>query len=299
MTSWVLTIAKDYPNHWEIAKEEGLWDMATNRPIKAGDVVYFWISQHGFIGRAEVSDSATPLTGAKDLPWTDDGERDYVSRFRFATATDLAAEQVSWSEVKEKTGFRQSPSWAPHSDDPAVEAWLSSLFASQDDDAERAYATAESAAVQLADLQEDTRDRALAEIAVRRGQGPFRKSLLTAYERQCAITGTKEEAVLEAAHISPYRGDHTNLVANGLLLRADIHTLFDLHLVTVRREGGRHVVRVSPAVGEQIYRDLDGRPTANLPSRAKERPSAEALADHNQGCAWLTGRRGLTVDYAR
>ncbi|WP_193312965.1 HNH endonuclease [Georgenia subflava] len=295
MTSWVLTIAKDYPNHWDIAKENGLWDMATSRPIKSGDVVYFWISKHGFIGRVEVTDGATPLTGNEDLPWTDEGEREYVSRFRFRAAADMAADRVSWSEVQENTGFRQSPSWAPHSDDSAVEAWLSSLF-EQFDAAETAFVDSAAAVARIADLKEDSRERALAEIAVRRGQGPFRKSLLSAYGRRCTVTGTAEEAVLEAAHISPYRGEHTNVVANGLLLRSDIHTLFDLHLLTVRREGERHVVHVSPALGEDIYRALDGRAIGHLPRNPQHWPSAEALADHNEACPWLAGHQG-TVDF--
>ncbi|EOB3111711.1 HNH endonuclease, partial [Yersinia enterocolitica] len=44
----------------------------------------------------------------------------------------------------------------------------------------------------------------------------------------CALT-----ELLEAAHIHPYKGAHTNVVSNGLLLRADIHTLFDLGLINI------------------------------------------------------------------
>ncbi|WP_341358362.1 HNH endonuclease signature motif containing protein [Georgenia sp. M64] len=298
----MLTIHKDYPNHWEIAKENGLWDMAKRMsPIKKGDVVYFWLSQHGFVGRVEVSVDATALTGVENLPWTDDGERLYVGRFRFDRASDLSARQVSWASVMESTGLSANPSLRHSTTDSAAEAWLSSLFTTTttEDDAERAFATAESAAAELADLKEDTRERALAEIAVRRGQGQFRTSLLSTYGRRCAVTGTAEGAVLEAAHISPYRGTHTNIVANGLLLRSDIHTLFDLHLLTVQREGGYLVVRVSPAVVEMIYRELDGRPVRHLPDEPQDFPSTEALADHNQGCPWLSGRYRVTVDYSR
>jgi len=56
---------------------------------------------------------------------------------------------------------------------------------------------------------------------------------MNAYERRCAITGCTIDHVLEAAHISPYLGEHTNHVTNGLLLRADIHTLFDRGLIKV------------------------------------------------------------------
>ncbi|MBB5371960.1 HNH endonuclease [Acidocella aromatica] len=73
-------------------------------------------------------------------------------------------------------------------------------------------------------------------IVLRRGQSSFRKKLMIAYESRCAITGCTIPEVLEAAHISPYMGDKTNHVTNGLLLRADIHTLFDCGLIEVSRD---------------------------------------------------------------
>lgn len=70
-------------------------------------------------------------------------------------------------------------------------------------------------------------------IKSRRGQASFRNALLQAYSQTCFITGCKTEHVLEAAHIVPH-GDETNYcVFNGLLLRADIHTLFDLELLSI------------------------------------------------------------------
>lgn len=83
---------------------------------------------------------------------------------------------------------------------------------------------------------EDLRVRVPGSLFIRRGQPRFRRLLLDAYLGRCAITGTAIPALLEAAHISRYRGDHTDRVDNGLLLRADIHTLFDLHLLTVLSE---------------------------------------------------------------
>ena len=68
-------------------------------------------------------------------------------------------------------------------------------------------------------------------ICIRRGQPAFRAALLAAYGGRCAITGCDVEDVLEAAHISPYSGPSSSHASNGLLLRADIHTLFDCGLV--------------------------------------------------------------------
>lgn len=79
----------------------------------------------------------------------------------------------------------------------------------------------------------DERERAMRAICIRRGQPAFRKALMTAYGGRCAVTGCDVEDVLEAAHISPYSGTSSDHVTNGLLLRADIHTLLDCGLLAV------------------------------------------------------------------
>ena len=70
-------------------------------------------------------------------------------------------------------------------------------------------------------------------VVLRQGQKKFRKSLLESYEGRCAISGCNVQQVLEAAHIMPYLGEETNHVENGLLLRADLHTLFDLGKIKI------------------------------------------------------------------
>jgi predicted restriction endonuclease len=62
---------------------------------------------------------------------------------------------------------------------------------------------------------------------VRRGQPAFRRRLLAAYEGTCCISGWAPEAVLEAAHIQEHSKAGLNSMANGLLLRSDLHALFD------------------------------------------------------------------------
>ncbi|OWW18369.1 hypothetical protein AYR66_01235 [Noviherbaspirillum denitrificans] len=79
---------------------------------------------------------------------------------------------------------------------------------------------------------EDGRERVAREIAIRRGQSAFRRQLLDAYGC-CAMSGSTVVETLEAAHIVPYQGPGTNHPSNGLLLRADLHTLFDLGLLAV------------------------------------------------------------------
>ena len=112
-------------------------------------------------------------------------------------------------------------------------------------------------------------------IIQRRGQPSFRRGLLTAYGYRCQITQYAGEPALEAAHIYPYSegGEHTNDLRNGLLLRADIHTLFDLGLLRVA-PGSLEVRIMNPLAGSS-YASLDG---TVLHTSAALRPSDQALA---------------------
>lgn len=103
----------------------------------------------------------------------------------------------------------------------------------------------------------DDRERAIRAIRIRRGQADFRTALMAAYGRRCAITGCAVEDVLEAAHIHPYFGKLSNHVSNGLLLRADIHTLFDCWLITI--EPNSRTVIVADALKSSSYAKLAGR----------------------------------------
>jgi putative restriction endonuclease len=116
----------------------------------------------------------------------------------------------------------------------------------------------------------------------RRGQGAFRLIVSDAYQKRCAVTGEKTFPVLEAAHIKPVSkgGDHRT--ENGLLLRSDLHTLFDRGYVTVTPKGE---FLVSPKLKEtwtngRVYYDLD-RSSIRMPSEERNRPSALLLEWHN------------------
>jgi hypothetical protein len=79
----------------------------------------------------------------------------------------------------------------------------------------------------------DRREQVIRQIRERRGQKKFRDQLRLRYGDQCQLTGCKITELLEAAHIKDYRGTDDNEVRNGLLLRSDIHTLFDLRLIGI------------------------------------------------------------------
>ena len=76
---------------------------------------------------------------------------------------------------------------------------------------------------------------------VRKGQSRFRKALQNLYGSRCAFTGTFEETVLEACHIISHAKTGDNSLDNGLLLRSDIHVLFDEHLMTLANDG-QHIL---------------------------------------------------------
>jgi HNH endonuclease len=115
----------------------------------------------------------------------------------------------------------------------------------------------------------------------RLGQGAFRVVVTDAYERHCAVTGEKTLPVLEAAHIRPVASGGSHRVDNGLLLRSDIHTLFDRGYVTVTP--GYHF-RVSERLRRdwqngRVYYDLTGRPI-HLPPDAACQPNKIDLEWH-------------------
>lgn len=102
------------------------------------------------------------------------------------------------------------------------------------------YPTAEESENNLNDLEDDyipsnsdERPQIIQTIFARRGQEKFRDSLRNLYGDKCMITGCEILHIIEAAHINPYRGEKDNHVTNGLLLRSDIHTLFDLNLIGI------------------------------------------------------------------
>lgn len=79
----------------------------------------------------------------------------------------------------------------------------------------------------------DARKRIDAQIVARQGGKAFRSEALSRFNGRCAISGWTVVEVLEAAHIVPYLGLHTNEPDNALLLRSDLHTLFDRGLLSI------------------------------------------------------------------
>jgi putative restriction endonuclease len=117
----------------------------------------------------------------------------------------------------------------------------------------------------------------------RLGQRSFRVAVLDSYGRRCAITNEKTLPVLEAAHIRDYHEFPVHSINNGILLRADIHKLFDAGYVTVTPE---YQFEVSRRIKEEFengrdYYALHGS-RIRLPQDIADRPAVESLIWHNE-----------------
>jgi putative restriction endonuclease len=116
----------------------------------------------------------------------------------------------------------------------------------------------------------------------RLGQGAFRLLVTDAYGRRCAVTKEKALPVLQAAHIQPVSQGGRHLVSNGLLLRSDVHTLFDRGYVTITPD---HEFRVSRRLRDEFdngeeYFAMQGTELW-LPAATADRPMEELLHWHN------------------
>jgi len=116
----------------------------------------------------------------------------------------------------------------------------------------------------------------------RLGQGTFRIAVLDAYSRACAVTGEHSLPALEAAHIRSYAHSGPHEVCNGLLLRADLHRLFDTGYVTVTPE-------LRLVVGDRLRKEYrNGRSYYPLhgarllvPTTLADQPAKDFLDWHN------------------
>lgn len=114
------------------------------------------------------------------------------------------------------------------------------------------------------------------EVAARLGQPQFRSAALRAYRGACAISACEEQSTLQAAHIVPVSKKGQHAIANSMILRADLHNLFDLGLIWV---DSKFAVQVSDEVKDSGYRKLRGTPVA-IPDGAKKSDMKPAFAAH-------------------
>ncbi|TMI71242.1 MAG: HNH endonuclease [Bacteroidetes bacterium] len=121
-------------------------------------------------------------------------------------------------------------------------------------------------------------------VKVRLGQGAFRVLVTDAYQRKCAISGERTLPVLEAAHIKPYAKSGLHLISNALLLRSDIHKLFDTGYLTITAD---LKVEVSKRIKEEFengkeYYRFHGNNLYNLPYKLINKPENRFVEWHNE-----------------
>ncbi|WP_346798106.1 HNH endonuclease signature motif containing protein [Halomonas sp. Bachu 37] len=149
-------------------------------------------------------------------------------------------------------------------------------------------------------LRTDRRTRRQHETVVREGQPEFRLDVLANYGGRCCLSGCRESVILEAAHISPYTGPHSNHTANGLCLRVDIHRLFDRFRVSIHPD--TLTLAIAPSLSDDpTYQALAGKrmTTGRIP--ASQALLAEHyrrfMAEHSPSAPWDAHRSAdVTVE---
>jgi putative restriction endonuclease len=116
------------------------------------------------------------------------------------------------------------------------------------------------------------------------GQGAFRVMVTDGYSRRCSITGEKTLPVLEAAHIKPYAVTGPHLLSNGILLRSDLHKLFDTGYLTITKD---RKVEISSRIKEEYqngkeYYQYHGKDLLYLPVKEMDRPDERFIEWHNE-----------------
>lgn len=271
------------------------------RAVAAGEPFLFKLhSPHRFIvgGGFFVGYAALPLS----LAWMTFAEKNGVADFRtFASRISYYRNRSQPPEHDPRIGcivlnapfFFREDEWIPEPENwssnlvqgrtySTAEPIGASLWQQVQERLQHASVTPNAATYQIAETQ--ARYGTEYTTRSRLGQGAFRVLVTEAYKQRCAITGEKTLPVLQASHIKPFSQDGPNEVSNGLLLRSDLHILFDRGYLTVDPQ---LYVEISSRIKEEFengreYYALHGKPLVVQPTRLFERPSPEYLDWHNQ-----------------
>jgi hypothetical protein len=145
-----------------------------------------------------------------------------------------------------------------------------------------------SQAVPIDDTAQEVAARLKRLLAMRPHQRLFSEGVREKYRNKCAVTGCLTPAALEAAHINTHKGEDDNSLANGILLRSDIHGLFDRFLITLSEDGTK--IETSPELTDPGYAALKTA-TVTRPVGGPA-PSAKNIREHRRRFFERLGRRG-------
>jgi putative restriction endonuclease len=283
------------------ADEVNFWQPSGSREFRAiqpGEPFLFKLhSPDNFIvgGGFFVRYSALPSSLAWDAFGSKNGVTsldELIARVRRYRKADDSLDPVIGCNVLAEPFFLPDSAWIPAPTD-----WAPNIVQGKTYDTAAANGQALWGAVQAALRRESVADLAATNdvgtdarygseylTRGRLGQGAFRVLVTDAYQRRCAVTGEKTLPVLEAAHIKPYALQGPHRVSNGLLLRSDLHKLFDLGYVTVTPDLRLEVsqkLRTEWQNGREYYA-YHGQALRMQPVDAINRPSADFLIWHNE-----------------
>ncbi len=286
MASWVIPIKSGLAHHWDVAVRDGFWDLrktVNEAPIEAGDLIYFWQSGGNFIGRARALTPVQEITpGMSQGGWDDAATGGYRTRVMIDPKPGPPSTLMRWADLNSNFIAPQGALnfGSVRLGEPKDMAFLESLFTPEwsPDPAEEAEPFAPDTG------DETDREYVYRAIASRRGQPKFREQIIDAYGGRCVITGCDAVAALEAAHITAHSAGGADEIRNGLLLRADIHTLFDLNLIALAEDADGYRVELSPVLAGTSYEEHAGVRVAQ-PEDRRHRPDPQALAAHRRRLA--------------
>jgi hypothetical protein len=124
-------------------------------------------------------------------------------------------------------------------------------------------------------VNDNPENRVQVSVRQRKGQKKFRDKLLSVYDETCVISGCLVKEVLHACHINPHSAAGINISSNGVILRADIHDLFDLNLIAIEPES--LTIKISESLAGTEYFQYHNKTLKNRNDGKK--PSREALQE--------------------
>lgn len=298
MRFWVGVTDQDWFEHLRaLAPDEvNFWQPSAGRRavrLEAGAPFLFKLhAPRNYVvgGGFYVRYSALPARLAWEAFGAKNGVQDYaqlrrrVERYR---TTASAGDPVIGCNILNAPVFLEEKDWVPVPESWAPNTQQGRTFDTAENDGLRLWnAIGVHLLRKTLDTQQVDAPRLGAEYLTRArlGQGAFRVLVTEAYDRRCAITGERTLPVLETAHIKPFAQTGPHVVSNGLLLRSDLHILFDDGYVTVT-DG--YLVEVSNRIKEQFengreYYQYRGMQLKKLPDGADDRPAGDLLRWHNE-----------------
>lgn len=303
MKFWVGVTDKNWFDHLSALSpdEVNFWQPSgskTFRALQPGEPFLFKLhAPHNYIvgGGFFVQYSALPASLAWEAFQRKNGVNSLdqlVARVRRYRPNDEALDPVIGCNVLAEPFFLDRPKWIPTPESFALNIVSGKTYDANTSDGANLWATLRNAIAETS----VAKDVVVAEYGSgerygeayltrgRLGQGAFRVLVTDAYQRRCAVTGERTLPVLDAAHIKPYAFAGPHRIHNGILLRSDLHKLFDLGYVTVTPDLR---LEVSPRLkaewenGREYYayhgQDLKFRPLEKL-----HLPSPEYLTWHNE-----------------